>query len=418
MVNKICVLSTHINSVKIEVVYEVKGEIKKYFNPEEHSFWSEYSSPVDDVPVGIAVIPFVCNVLPLVWLTNTELELEELDIDFYNSIEKFKLGYVNMYSMLKFEGCVKVNKLTDNRYETSGKVASFFSGGVDAFATLIAHISERPILLTIWGADIRHEDIVGWKNVVGHVEKTVQTFDLQKVYVKTNFRYFINEKELNRLVQFSGDSWWHGFQHGIGLIGHAAPIAFSNKLFRVYIASTFTKSDHATCASDPTIDNYVSFCNCSTYHDQYEYSRQNKITHICRYVKDTHRQIELRVCWQSSGGKNCCHCEKCYRTIFGILAEGEDPLNYGFEYSAKELLGFGYQIRNKLLMIPLIRILWKDIQNRFIDNRENLPQFQELNWIYTYDFDKINSNFYKRILLLKRRIIKVLSLLKHKVLKH
>ena len=74
-------------------------------------------------------------------------------------------------------------------------------------------------MLTLWGSDIKIDDQLGWNNVRKHVDETAMMFGLEKIYIKTNFRTFINEGMLNLLVVQSGDSWWHGFQHGIGLIG-------------------------------------------------------------------------------------------------------------------------------------------------------------------------------------------------------
>lgn len=115
------------------------------------------------------------------------------------------------------------------------------------------------------------------------VGKCVRTCNTNSRYVrfrmcicKTNFRSFINERKLNCLVKNSGDGWWHGFQHGIGLLGHGAPIAYLKGLKCIYIASSYTPKDNVTCASHPSIDNCVEFCNCHIIHDQYEYSRQEK----------------------------------------------------------------------------------------------------------------------------------------------
>lgn len=111
-------------------------------------------------------------------------------------------------------------------------------------------------------------------------------------WVKVRFKGFVFK---------SWDGWWHGFQHGIGLIGQAAPIAFNHKLKSVYIVSTFTIKDKVTCASDPIIDNFVEFCGWKTIHDGYESTRQDKVHKISRFVKNTGVDVNLRVCWISSG---------------------------------------------------------------------------------------------------------------------
>lgn len=411
MKNKICINSVNISQNRIEICYLVEGECCKYFNTEcGNMFWTEYSESIEHVPNSIAIIPFVVNVLPIVWLTDAVLEVEEIDKVFYESINQFKQGYIDMYPMMKFGGSIETKCLVENNKEHTEKVAAFFSGGVDAFASLIAHADESPILLTLWGSDIKLDDQLGWNNVRSHLDETASLFGIEKICIKTNFRTFINEGGLNRLVVQSGDAWWHGFQHGIGLIGHAAPIAFILKLKTVYIASSYTKDDDVTCASSPSIDNNVRFGCCNVIHDQYEYRRQEKVTHICDYVKRTHKNILLRVCWQSSGGANCCNCEKCYRTIFALMAEGESPSQYGFENIEDSIGIIGKRIQKRLIMNPMICIpYWKDIQKRFIENRENVVKIHGLDWIYEFNFDKINDTFPKRMLLMIAKCRKIAS---------
>ena len=72
-------------------------------------------------------------------------------------------------------------------------------------------------------------------------------------------------------------------------------------------------------------------------HDGYENNRQMKIHSICQFHKRTGMPVEVRVCYETDQGNNCCHCEKCTRTMLGIMAEGEDPRNYGFFCSNEEL---------------------------------------------------------------------------------
>lgn len=133
-------------------------------------------------------------------------------------------------------------------------------------------------------------DEKGWNLVQNHVNETANDYGLNYVTIKSSFRRFINESTLNKLVlEISGDYWWFGFRHGIGLLGHIAPYAYQKKISTVFIASSLTASDigMVTCASDPSIDNHVRFCGCQIFHDGYDYSRQEKIHRICDFVKKT-----------------------------------------------------------------------------------------------------------------------------------
>ncbi len=393
MYNKLSVEDIIINKREIKVKFSAKGAIAKYFNA-PYSFNVAYSEDINNVPKGLAVIPFICNVLPIIWLLDATLELPELDHDFYNHINEIKAGYMKMYPMLKFGG--KINATTTNCKQitppcyhcdtaTAMPAAAFFSGGVDAFATLIAHADEKPMLITLWGSDVKLDDTAGWAVVKEHTLQTARQFGVKPAFIKTNFRTFINDIELNRLVKLSGDNYWHGFQHGIGLIGHAGPLVWREGLKRLYIASSYTAGQHVTCASDPTIDNYVKMAGCETIHDQYEFDRQEKVDHICEYAKGVKEKPTLRVCWITSGGRNCCKCEKCLRTMFEIFATGQDPREYGFPYTSNDLRAARRTIISNYCgsSVPY----WIAIRKRF----QAVPSLQiprEIEWIRTIDFDK------------------------------
>ena len=60
---------------------------------------------------------------------------------------------------------------------------------------------------------------------------------------------------------------------------------------------------------------------------------------------------------------------------------------------------------NPMICIPY----WQDIQDRFIENKDNIPQRSDLEWIYGFDFNKINNTIPKKILLLAAKCRKIAS---------
>lgn len=380
--NCITIKSPVITSNRIDYYYEIHGEWKETFNLNEH-FYIEYSRDLSSVPESIAVIPLLANILPMAWVYDAEIYVPVCDKAFYDSVDYFKLGYKNMYPSLKFGGKLITRKIEENHPGTEGGTAAFFSGGVDAFNTLVSHADEHPTLFTLWGADVKLNDITGWEKVETHLKETSEEFQVDFVTIKSCFRRFLDEGQINRAVAKSGDNWWHGFQHSIGIISHAAPLAYVMRKETIYFASSFTIDDKGkvTCASDPTIDNYVKFGNTNIVHDGYEFTRQMKIHNIVEYVNKSGRKISLRVCWESIGGLNCCKCEKCWRTILGVYAEGEDPRQYGFEYSESHFKALAKKMRfddNKMLS----ELRYGPIQDVMKKNWkiEELPK--ELRWFY------------------------------------
>lgn len=388
--NRIIVKSVEIREKSLAVEYALEGAPALYLSGER--FECAFSEDVGDTPESVAVIPFLCDVLPVAWLTDATIEVSAVDRQFLESIEKFKRGYVSQYPMLNFaETKIRCGNIQNNAYEPSENCAAFFSGGVDAFCTLISHIEEKPRLITLWGSDVTFDDLEGWRLVEKHAKDTAEQFALPvPVSVKTNFRALTKDGALNKLVAKSGDSWWHGFQHGIGIIGHAAPIAYKYKMNVVYIASSYTKDNQPTCASHPEIDSNVRLAGTRVWHDQYENNRIKKTQKIVDFFKKTKQKIRLHVCYESSGGENCCRCEKCFRTIFTLISFGADPEEYGFKNFRKRIGESQKKVSTMLLDNPSAPPFWNDIQKRF-SNIETFKSDPAINWIYTIDVFKKRS---------------------------
>ena len=199
-------------------------------------------------------------------------------------------------------------------------------------------------------------------------------------------------------MEKSGDGWWHGFQHGIGVICHAAPIMYSMGKKIAYFASTYTKEDKGkvTCASDPSIDNCVRFCGARVYHDGYELNRQEKIDKIVQFAEQSGIRVSLRVCWESKGGSNCCHCEKCWRTILGLYAAGADPREYGFHYNS--LRRMGLDIKKNRSILGYYKTSWYlPIWTAFRKRYKPWTVNPGLRWFYFSSFSHLEKDsFFKR----------------------
>ena len=380
--------------------FSTSRKLRKYFNGSV--FYVDYFEDISSVPDGLLLVPFVANLLPLVWLTDATLFLPELDSEFYSSLPRIKDGYQTMYKNMSFKGEVILAKPLEGRYytadEKTAKTALFFSGGCDAVSSLVEHVREAPILMTIWGADIKLSNENGWKNVASKVLKVSKDFNLgNPKFIKSNFRELYDDYYPDILVTKSDDYWWHGFQHGLGLIGLAAPLAYIHNIGVVYIASSFTCGYSGTCASDPLIDNNVRFIDTRIVHDQYGLSRQNKLKLISQYSAQNNLRIPLRVCWLSSFGENCCRCEKCARTIMGLIAENQNPADFGFEQYENYLHLYAGIVQSSLRNAPFSAFFYQEIQRRFQETQAGYYD-DRINWIYSLNIVPAKTKVSDRIL--------------------
>ena len=377
------------NTIKID--YKIEGDVINCITPSLEWFL-KFNEDITDVPSSIAVVPFICNALPFIWLLDGVIEVPELDLDFYNSIYYIKKAYIDFYQNFKFRGYkngVNPIKLVKNDYIPSDRKLCLFSGGVDSTSSIVSHINENLIIVPIWGADIYFNDETGWNNLLNYCDSINKRFNIKVSSVKSCFKRNLKYTYLNELVKNCHDNYWHAFQHGIGLSSHFAPLIYKYKVSTAYIPASGCVKDSSwsPCASVPTIDQSLKICGCSIIHDGYELNRQERLVNILNYSDISNYNFNIRSCFMSKGGGNCCICEKCLRTILGILVEGYDPCNFGFyNFDINKM-----ENKIKELKLPLIlKLEWNDIFNRYIylrkHNKVSMFLSSKLDWILSYSF--------------------------------
>lgn len=371
--------------------YEAEGAWASCFSPLRETF-IKYDTDISGVPLSVLAVSFVCNVLPAVWLCDAVLEVESLDSDFLDHVEEIKKGFEKMYPMLSFKGSIKTAKEKNEPLKRDGGSACFFSGGVDAHTSFFKHIDEKPALVTIWGSDIKLSDTEGWDSVWSYTSEFAKTYGVDCFSVKSDFRSVLLEGRLDEVVAASKDRWWHGFQNSIAIISHAAALAYIHGWKVLYLASSFSEDIEGefTGSSVPSIDDNVCFCDCKTCHDGYELNRQQKL----EYLVQTQKKMQLRVCWESSGGKNCSSCEKCYRTVLGLVAEGVDPNDYGFVWDQASIEKCRKDFARR---IYIYEYDYHPIQNRMIQNSNLIDGIDRYKWFTEMDLSSVNGRAIKKL---------------------
>lgn len=319
------------NGTKLVYDYTVLGDVKKFFNFQD-PYYIKFNDDVSQTPKSIAVIPFLANMLPIAWFGNFNISVEELDQDFYDAISKLKTEFQKQYPTYELTGEILVNKKVKNVI-AGGKSAMLFSGGVDAYATYIRNFDKTPDLVTIHGADIEIEDKKQWSDFVNFVETENLLKRNNKKFIETNVRTFYTY-HVELLLKDLG--WWGKVQHGLSLIGSLAPLAYVNNYASLFIASSYTDFIDIAWGSTPAIDQSITWAGITVHHDGYELKRQDKVDLITQFSKEKNVNFKLRVCYSELRDEfNCSNCEKCFRTILGIILNGEDPNTYGFNVDGK-----------------------------------------------------------------------------------
>jgi hypothetical protein len=313
------------NGMRISYSYTIDSRLKKYFNM-NNLFYVKYEIDVSSTPLSIAIIPFLANIVPMSWFVGFDIYIDEIDEVFLNSLKNLKEAFSILYPKQKLKGNIKVKKIVRNTHRGEN-IGLLFGGGVDAYTSYIRHKDEKLKLITIHGADIDLCDRDRWKAVVNLNQSENMLDNNSKLFVEANLRGFYTY----HLDLIGNMSWWVYVQHAVALLGSIAPLTIKYEINKLIIASSYTENADMSWGSTPYTDEQVKWANVSVMHDGYELKRQDKIDLIVKEVVQSNHPITLRVCYSElRNGFNCSKCEKCYRTILGIILAGDDPNKYGF----------------------------------------------------------------------------------------
>ena len=398
----------------VDYHFEATGILKPYFSTD--TMFIEYQEDISMVPKSILAAPFVANIIPLVWATNTILWVKELDHTFYDSLIRVYYAYQRMYQHFPLKGDIFPGKFIDNQLDVKRESLLLFSGGLDANCTYVRIRDTKPLLF----------NIQGWYKSLTDLDEAADA-DIRDVNIfakregtdsssaKSNFAVVVKRMEWEKKIrpQF-GDSWWHGFNHSMGFITIAMPLDYKHGIKNIYIASSVPMGEYATCASHITTDSEFRFAGVGgCIHDGAELVRQEKVQTVVEYQKTTGKPYPMRVC--SFNDHNCCECEKCFRTVLGLTAEAVDARDFGF-YIDKPLKEHWEDVMSRRAGLMSFKsdrkVHWPHIISRMKTNYDKMNQEQKdfVDWFLNFDFDKAKreglrkhykKNFFK---IIKRKL--------------
>lgn len=204
------------------------------------------------------------------------------------------------------------------RADKPRRTGMFLSGGIDSLATLrMNHLRYPPghpdrirDALLVHGFDIGGVVIRGAKYHVferarQHMRPVADDAGLDLIPVYTNMRHLCDAREL----------WLDYF---FGAVLAAAAHAFAPRLRLADIAASYDIPNLAPCGSHPLLDPSYSSADVQIRHCDVEMARLDKLRLIAQWPAAFHN---LRVCLANVPDRlNCGRCEKCVRTMTGLVA--------------------------------------------------------------------------------------------------
>lgn len=201
---------------------------------------------------------------------------------------------------------ITADHIYEAQFESGQRKASFFSGGVDSFYTLLNARSELTDLVIIHGFDIDLRDSDRRERVHQMTVEVAGQMGMRLIEVESNFNKIIKDYGL-----------WVEHGHGLALVSVARMLA--GEISEITIPGSFAINEQQPWGSSLEVDPKFSDERVRIIHDASDVGRIGKIESIVKYPIALKY---LRVCGdiKYDGMYNCCRCEKCIRTMCSLYA--------------------------------------------------------------------------------------------------
>jgi hypothetical protein len=205
----------------------------------------------------------------------------------------------------------EVAPIAENPQETM----AFFSAGVDSYFTVLRHPVKH--FVNVLGFDMPLTKEPAFQRHCERLARIAKELSGELIPVRTNIRQ----------TRWRSCHWQ---KLGFGPALAATALAMERRFSRVLLPGSVDFRNLFPWGSHPLSDPLLSTSKTRIVHDGSAYTRTEKIDFISR------NELALRtlhVCFRGQDGlgqddTNCCHCEKCYRTmtvleILGKLDQAE-----------------------------------------------------------------------------------------------
>lgn len=303
-------------------------KVQKFFSSNMLVF--EYDQDISGVDPSILSIPAVASIIGAAWAIGADVHVESLDDKYVEALNRIKLVIKEWYPKLPFSTELVTEPGSNSC--PADKFGLLFTGGLDAVTSYIKHREKDLTLITVSG---KGGHISSYKQNNNELNGFLTKKSPHNM-IKTNIEQVLDVLFFNK--KFSLD-WWMNIAHGTVLTSLCAPLTCVEKIGTLFISSSFTYASNFAWGSHPLIDNKLRWANTKVVHDNFEANRQEKIRVFLKdYITETGKFPTLKVCsYYADLGANCQRCEKCSRTIVGLLVEGIDPNKCGFIINANTL---------------------------------------------------------------------------------
>lgn len=373
--------------------------LSKYLNRKELLIEYDANIGADE---SILNIPLTAAILPLAWLTGSNIKVGKLDRTFKESMDALQDTFTKMYPLASFKSKIYVQELIENKIKPinpKSTTALSFSGGVDSSYSLIKNMRLKPRLVMMWGIDNfpypEHSD--HWEETLRIYKEYSKRKKLEFNVIKTNVTEILDNRRIEHTYHkelYYGDLR-PSISHSMILLPIAAPLSVG-RFNDFIIAASYTKKfdfSYKPRAAVASVDEKIVWADLKVRHDGC-IDRMDKTKALVPSLRD---DMTLRVCIRSNladGKINDNTCEKCLRTICFLTLAGADPNKCGFNINMSTFNGMRYLWENMKTSRTFSN--WRNIQKLIPDKLEHdfhgSKEFFE--WFRGFDFESTEKNWF------------------------
>jgi len=276
---------------------------------DSEDYWFEVpQSYADDL--SLSGNPWLLALLPLAMLSGEPLEIEA-PVDRVLLAGALESARVWKYWRPDLYDVVVRAETADSYLGGEAKLcATFFSGGVDSYYSLVSHRDEANAyciddLICIWGFDVPLERNAAFAHMRDGLSRVAHEYGKNLIPVKTNLR----KTRLERASNNGFGPFYHGY--ALGAVG----LALEHRYRYVLVPSNGAGPDETAWGTHPITVPLLSSRSTRFIYDTPSSTRMGKLEALaaCQSAWGN-----LRVCFKAEDFSNCGCCEKCRRTMLGL----------------------------------------------------------------------------------------------------
>lgn len=286
---------------------------------------------------SLLIMPFIFDLLPLIYLSGDNYIVDELDTKMVQSLEKIKRLFIAMYPNTTWKGSLLAKRQVYHELNfDQSKTIMLFSGGIDSTYSLIKHLDQKPILFTLQGhIDASSSD--QWRHTIALVDAVAKQFELETTRASSKGAYVVDRLKAQALTKGVYD-WSTQIIGDLRWIGKLLPIMVHLQASKLCIPASISYDYPFVRCYNSSIDNCVRFgSSVEVFTDGFDQNRIEKISYILKNLNkySQWQGWRFKICFDPSG-ENCNRCFKCVKTISCLYLLGSDPNLYGFNTTMEE----------------------------------------------------------------------------------